>query len=853
MKWLRTLLRGTKDGSPESSLRSLQQKFTCFLDILENNNRVLHVISDMEEKSQGEYLFDINYIRTSLREIRTGAGIMIEKMNALGGEERYAVLRGVLAGIEREIESILPGGRPLEPDDFTLPLEALDRHTAPRVGSKSANLGEMKRLGLPVPEGFAISAWAYQHFMDVNRLGSRIADLVSSVDFKRYEDLIRVSREARAMVTASTVPEDLARAIRQSHAHLVARSGAGRMALRSSAVGEDTLFSFAGQYATFLNLAAEDDLVEHYREVLASKFTPQAIYYLLSHDLAESEQAMSVACVGMVEAACGGVAYSRDPLRPEEDHVLVHSVFGLGKYVVDGTVTPDMFRVSRSGRGVLDRRLAAKRVRLAANPEGGTAEEPVPEGQQNAPSIGDAHLAQLAAIATRLEQHYGCPQDIEFAVDGRGRLFLLQTRPLRVIQGRPRSGELELSVRPEVLMTGGTTVSPGAGSGPVVHASSTQDLAQVRDGVVLVAPRPFPGLITAMEKASALVTELGGTASHMATLAREYRIPTLVGLEGARALPAGRTVTVDATAGVIYQGAVPELVEARRPEYELLSDTGIFKLLERVLERVSPLNLLNPSDESFVPQNCRTIHDITRFCHQRSMEEMFHGASSIENKDPISLRLKSDIPLQVNIIYIDRDRAALRSRRTLEEDELGSVPMEALWSGIKQQGWPSRLPAPDLKGFMAVMATTMAQGNQPEFSENSFAVLGKEYMILSLRMGYHFTTVEAMCASEPNKNFIRMQYKGGGSAAERRVRRISLVTEILSRIGFESAHRADFLYATLAYDSAEAIRSKLRLLGRLIMMTKQLDMALSSDAITRWYTDDFLKQLGLADRAGGPT
>jgi len=843
MKWLRDLLSKGKDSGPDTSLRSLQEKFGHFLDILENNNAVLGLVSDMEEKSQGEYLFDINYIRSSLEKIRSGTLRMIESMIALGGEEKYGILREVFGSIDREIEAILPGGRPLDQDAFIVPLEKLGRLRAPSVGSKNANLGEMKALGLPVPEGFAITAWAYQHFVEANRLQARITELLQSVNFKQYEDLVRVSREAQAMVRASPIPEDLARAIRESYEALASRFGSRRIALRSSAIGEDTLFSFAGQYATFLNVTGSE-IVDRYREVLASKFTPQAIYYLLSHDLSESEQAMSVSCVAMVEAVSAGVVYTRDPLRPDEDDILVHSVFGLGKYVVDGTLTPDVFRVSRKDGSVLERRPARKPVRLVAKPEGGIQEEPVPEDQQESPSLDNGLLGRIAETARQLEEHFGCPQDIEFAVDRSHGLYLLQTRPLRVL--RPRSqGQDPGPLQAEVLKTGGISVSPGAGCGPIVHVSSIRDLQRVSEGTVLVAPRPFPGLITAMEKAAAIVTETGSAASHMATLAREYRIPTLVGVDGACGLSEGENVTVDATAAIIYRGLHPAWVQARRPDFELFSDTPIFGLLERVLSKVSPLNLLNPSDPSFVPKNCRTVHDVTRFCHQKSMEEMFHGATRIHHKDEMSLRLKSDIPLQVNIIFIDRDPAQYRNRKQIEEDEIGSLPMEALWSGIKQEGWPSRLPPVDFKGFTAVMATTMTQGAKPEFSENSFAVLGREYMILSLRMGYHFTTVEAMCAAQANKNYIRMQYKGGGSSTERRIRRVQLLTEILSRLGFENNNKGDFLYATLAYEPAGAIQAKLKLLGRVIMMTKQLDMALSSDAITQWYAEEFLKKLGL--------
>ena len=643
------------------------------------------------------------------------------------------------------------------------------------------------------------------------------------------------------------MPVDLAEEIRRRYAELKERAPSAGVALRSSAIGEDTLFSFAGQYESFLNVGP-DDLIDRYRDVLASKFTSQAIYYYLSHSLSESDLAMAVGCVSMVDSASSGVIYTRDPVRPEDASLVVYSIFGLGKYLVDGTLMPDVFRVSREGLRVNKSEVQRKPVKLVVSGEGGTVEEPVPASDQGLPSLSEEQVSQLAGFALKVEEHYGGPQDIEWAVDRRGRPFLLQARPLRVIETRA-SEEIPDVSGFEVLCSGGTTVCPGAGSGPIFQVDSPRDLPDVPEGVVLVYSNPCPGLVTVMGKVRALVTEVGSTASHMATLAREYNVPTLVGLDQAGSLPAGRVATVDATGRAIYGGEIPELIKARNIEVAVLDDTGIYTLLNRLLDSIATLNLLNPDDPDFLPERCETFHDITRFVHQRAMEEMFSMGQNLDNKDRLALRLKSDIPLSVNIIFIDQDPSALRGKKWVQEDEIASVPMQALWEGIKQEGWPSQGRPADLKGFMSVMATGFATDTRGEFSENSFAVLGREYMILSLRMGYHFTTVEAMCTDLPSNNYIRMQYKGGGASQSRRARRIALMMELLSRMGFKNSGKGDFLDAKIAYESSQTTTVKLRLLGRICMMTKQLDMALSNDAISQWYTQDFLKKLGL-DREG---
>ena len=843
MKWLKTLFTTDPDKEDEVIL-AIQEKFKCFHALLEANYQALKHISDLEEKSQGDYLFDMNYIADSLNQIRNGVGKIIHNMIELGGEP-YLPLKEKFHHIDLQIEKFLPGKRLIEEDEYTIPLSQLNRERSFSVGSKNAQMGEMKsKIGLPVPEGFAVTAWAYKRFIDANNLQEQISEKLKSVNIKEYNDLVKVSDDIRRLVDSSPVPDDLAQAIRHSYDQLLKLVPHGKVALRSSAIGEDTQFSFAGQYASFLNVQG-DEVVPQYRQVIASKFTPKAIYYFLSHELSESELAMSVGCVSMVDAAASGVVYSRDPVNPQNECILVNAIFGLGKYLVDGTLSPDVFMVSRDNGEIVESHISNKPIRLVMNEEGGTIRENVPPDKMNKPAVPEKILKRLAEYAVKLEEHYSTPQDIEWAVDRNGKLFFLQTRPLRVIEAKTSDVKLDVSNYKILIDKGATVVCPGAGGGPVFQAKSPADLPQVPQGAVLVANNPFPGIITVMDKISALVTAVGGVASHMATIAREYRIPTIAGVKGAEKLVDGTEVTVDATEGAVYQGIINELIEARKPEFELFQDTDMFTLLENILQHISPLNLKHPAEPNFIIENCQTFHDITRFCHQRSMEEMFAGAKSLAGKEKMTCKLKSSIPLQVNIIYLDQPPSALKGKRIISEDQIASQPMQAFWGGILQQGWPKVLPSTNLKGFMTVMATNMTTGARMEFSENSYAILSKEYMIVSLRMGYHFTTVEAMCSDEPSKNYIRMQFKAGGASVDRRVRRIKLIMDILSAMGYEHHTTGDFLDTMLTYEDKERIKHKLHQLGRIAMLTKQLDMALANDSITQWYTKDFLKKLGL--------
>jgi pyruvate,water dikinase len=445
-------------------------------------------------------------------------------------------------------------------------------------------------------------------------------------------------------------------------------------------------------------------------------------------------------------------------------------------------------------------------------------------------------------MALEVERHYGVPQDLEWALDDSGRLCLLQTRPLQLLAPQEDNGEPEVSGL-EVLLSGGTTVCPGAGSGPVYRAVSPNDIPGVPARSVLVAHHPFPGLVSVLSQISALVTEVGGLASHTATLAREYRVPTIMGLSGIERLVPGDPVTVDATDAKIYAGDHPTIVRSRCVARVPVAGDPLQRVLRRALACLSPLNLLYPSDPDFLIENCFTVHDLTRFCHQKSMQELFETTAGLKEQRRVGLRLRSEIPLRVNIVCLEQDAIEHRGKRWVHEDELISVPMKAFWSGMTREGWPSSRK--DLTGLASETGPEARGGRRREFSEDSYAVLGREYMVVSLRMGYHFTTVEALASPEPSKNFITMQYKLGGASLDRRMRRLRLITTILSTLGFRNLSQGDALDSRITYLDQESVLGRLHLLGRLMIMTKQLDMALGTDEITEWYTQDFMKKLGL--------
>ena len=828
------------DESLHTALLQMQGKFKNFMSILESNNKVLKLISDMEEKSQGDYLFDINYLTKNISEIKLGATDIIDHLVMLGGN-KYLPLKDIRNGLFNLIDDILSRKIRVIRDDYCRLFNRIGAGDTLSFGDKNARLGEMaSELNLPIPEGFAISAWAYKSFIDKNDLGTRISDRIQEVDIKNYSDLNKTGDEIGKLILNSPLPEDLSDKILQFYYEL----GSGRedyfVAIRSSALGEDAELSFAGQYASFLGVS-ESALLDSYKKVLASKFSPNAIYYYLSHNLDESELAMSVGCVKMINARISGIIYTQDPVKPDDNCMIINSIYGLGKHLVEGAVTPDIFRVSRDDNTIISSDINSQTSRLVMNQDGALYYENIPKSEQDLSSITESELATLMDFASKIEDHYGEPQDIEWAIDKNGHPFILQTRPLRLIKPPVRK-EMPDTTGFQLLVSGGTTVCPGGGSGPAKHIKSPADLYVVSKGDIVIASHPFPELVTVIGKISALITVIGSVASHMATIAREYRIPTIVGMNGVTGIEEGMAITVDAGACRVYRGNLDELVEAIKPEFDLFNDDPLFNLLKKLLRYLSPLHLIHPLDDDFIIENCRTIHDITRFAHQKSMDEMFKGADLIKRDDWVGVYLKSSIPIRVEIIYIDKDMPKMPKKRVIEPEQIESLPMKAFWNGVIQEGWPQPPPV-NSKGFISVVANTAAKQHKGEFAKKSFAVLSKEFMILSLKMGYHFMTYEAMCSDVISKNYIKMQFKEGGASVDRRIRRIRLITNVLKHFGFENSTKGDFLDTSVSYESRESMLEKLRILGRLAMLTKQLDMAMSNDAIANWYTEDILNKL----------
>src|SRR3989339_17434 len=817
----------------------LIEKFNSFSSVLESNNQALKILSDIEEKTTGEFIYDINYINISVENLNNNLVNLIDNLIALGGKE-YESLREKFNNIQKEILNELTEKAVIPKDEFTIPFSQLDKNKASSVGSKNAQLGELRnKLNIPVPDGFAVSAWAYKYFLDSNDLQNKITNILKNVNIENYHGLEIISDNITTLILNSPVPEALSQKIIENYDYLTACNQNKLVSVRSSAIGEDTKLSFAGQYSTCLGVKKEN-LIESYLKVIASKFSPKAIYYYLSHEHIESGLAMSVGCVSMVNARSSGVIYTSNPVNPDDNTILINSINGLGKLLVDGSITPDQFIVSKSNYEIIDAIPAYKEKKLILIKDAGVSIREIPEANRNELSVNKDEIRKLAELALKIEEHYCCPQDIEWAIDENNNPHILQTRPLKIIRSRISKESID-TTNFTIILKSGMSACPGAGIGSVNHVKNTNGLESVPDSAVIIAEHPFPGLITVLSRASALITKVGGVASHLITIAREYRIPTIVGVNEIEKLKNDTLVTVDASNCIIYDGSIPGLADSLKPENDFDDDVAPFNILERISRKIVPINLTDSHSHDFTIENCKTIHDILRFAHQKAIEEMFSSANNLKG-ETIPYHLKSEIPLPVDIISIDESYHTDKKRK-ISNNNIHSLPFKYFWEGIEDIGWTMPPAAPDMKSFMTVMATDLTTQKRTGFTEKSYVIFSKEYMVLSLRMGYHFSTIEAMFTEIPNKNFIKLIFKEGGASFERRLRRVRLLESILTKMGFECRSKGDAFESEISYLQNDLLQNKLFALGQLTMLTKQLDMALSNDYEMETYKNEILEKI----------
>lgn len=433
-----------------------------------------------------------------------------------------------------------------------LPFTAVGPADVAAVGGKGANLGALTAAGLPVPPGFVVTADAYRRAMDEGGVRDELAagfrEACALVDDPAALDA--AAERLRALVHKAAVPPDVAEAV------VAAYAGLGpdvAVAVRSSATAEDGAgTSFAGMHETFANVRGAEHVVERVVGCWASLFGARAIAYRAEQGLDE-EPAIAVVVQLLVASDRAGVLFTADPSTGDRSRIVVEAAYGLGEVVVSGQVEPDTYTLAKDGPRLLDVRVGRKAERLVCSTHGEVVRVAGGPADAESPCLTDDEAVALAELALRVEAAYGgVPQDVEWAIDGAGATFLVQSRPITTLPDvTPDASPVEDGAE----LVRGLGASPGTASGPVRVLTRPEDGASLLPGEVLVAPMTSPDWVPTLRRAAAVVTDGGGMTCHAAIVTRELGVPCVVGARTATTdLVDGQVVTVDGAAGTVWAG-----------------------------------------------------------------------------------------------------------------------------------------------------------------------------------------------------------------------------------------------------------------------------------------------------------
>ena len=838
MRRLFSFLRRTKNARciQEQNLEELRSEFrrrySHFRTLLTANNIALQAMADLEKAYHGNDSYRMSYIRSRVLAVLINVYKMITNIQEMSGG-KYKNLEPIFEKISSAINTKLEYHEDISQGPFSVSLTDVKKTDSMQVGSKMANIGEASSLpGINVPYGFVMTTTASRYFLSECNITDYEKRLETVADGD-LDTLFEVCTQIGAEIKDSHLPADLEEALGSNYRDLEARIGCGcKIAMRSSAIGEDSAgTSFAGQYRTILNVE-EKSLLESYKEIIAGKYAPTAVSYRFQRGFRSEDVQMSVGCQVMVEGRVSGVLYTSDPESGQTD-IVINAVLGGAKKVVDGTCIPERYILSRVEPSTVE---AGKTI-------------VAPECSEVLLSMH--HLSLLREAALRIEEHFGQPQDIEWSLNDDGRLYILQCRPLMIHRGTPTelcrktiSDSAKDLFLP--LAVGGVCASPGVAAGTVLIVKNSTDMNHFPKGAVLLVEYPLPEWAPLLGRVSAVISENGSEAGHLATVAREFGIPALFSVQDAmKVFGNGDTITVNASQKAIYSGICDDMLyQNEKPG--LMEKSPVQSVLGDVLQVITPLNMLDTESMHFRPSSCETLHDITRYCHEKSVSEMFtFGGQEKLTRIAAKRLVVGKVPQEWWVIDLaDGVRQdVFESCKTVRLEDIVSIPMLAVVAGISALRWEGP-PAVNVKGFgsiimQSVMRPDLDPAVNSKLTGKNYFLISRNFCNLSVRLGYHYAMIEAFVGEQLMENYVTFRFKGGAADLKRRTTRAKLLAEVLEHYDFQVELRSDSIVARIKRKPLSYLEERLKILGYMILHARQIDMVMNRSQSVEQYREKF--------------
>jgi pyruvate,water dikinase len=715
--------------------------------------------------------------------------------------DRYVGLYDRYQSIKDVLNDILAGGLGPLGSSLALPYSILGVEMEPLAGALNVCLAEARnRLDIMAPDGFAVTV-----------IGCRRLAEATETDFP--PDLAEaVNNQVQALFERRGGPVDLSVRVCSPGMNLDARTGVAP---------EDILPACRLALSGYLAVTADPD--------------PESVPLTLAvHEKVSAHVAGTVSVLASNESPLGlfYIAAWREDAQDRAENYFLRRTY------------PFDLTSSEIYAKPLDQPLYGGVKPLSLTPKG---------LYRGSALLGPSFLRSIAECATAFERILGYPQDLGW-VRGEG------DRPV-IVNVSPACGpDGSTAVVPDpadsiesahVLLTGGETAQTGIAAGRVVHVSE-DDLDRFPHGAVAVARQASPRLSGVLRRASAIVTEIGTSIGHLATIARELRIPAIFGASGAlERLPQGIEVTVDAGEKIVYRGIIEPLLASRASSADLYPDDPEYVTLRRLLRWIMPLDLVDPDSSGFSIHNCRTYHDVIHFAHERSIEELLKIQDHAGLKNQCARKLEMDAPIDLFVLDIGGGVSPGEQSRIRTEDII-SKPFAAFLRGLTCKGTWDREPGSlSFKQiFSGLDRTFAALGGPSEYAGKNHAIVAEHYMNLGLRLGYHYSVIDSYLSGNVNQNYVYFRFAGGFADEDHRRRRAKFIRGILEQMRFKVTVNGDLVVGKLKIAEGPEIISALTSIGELTGFSRQIDLAMDSDNSVEQFTRLFQEKSG---RIGTPS
>ncbi|SDN93776.1 pyruvate, water dikinase [Desulfonauticus submarinus] len=747
-------------------------KYKHFRELLLWDRRSLESIAQIEEIILKKIPCDFYFLSLKIDEVKKYVKQTIECLIQINPQ--YIILREYFKKVCFYLDLNLKFAFPSPELPFVLPLYQAKNSFL--CGGKASSLSKILELDIKINilPGFVITTQAFSFFLKENDLISFIRLQLSSLDNNDFSKIKKISSEIQEKILNSPVPDKL----KQEVEHALKNLKFSKFAFRSSAHLEDSCFSFAGQYKSCLNVE-KNKWEEAYKQVLASKYAPSAITYRLKSHLPDTMTPMAVLVMPMLSPEKSGVMYTSLP--ENRANLGIFYVSGIGENLVGG---------EQKGDKIILEKKYNKKIELL-----------------------DKGIKTLFKWGLALENILQHPLDIEWAIQD-SRVYLLQVRPFMFFEHS--SKEIDLPV-----LTEGSGVSFGFGCGSIFVLNSLKDIEKVPAKSIVWTKYLYPELTLILDKVSGIIAKEGSLASHFSHIAREIAKPVLTGITLDELPLNGQVVSIDGQTGKVFLGKIKINESIKSTPFECKSA----ETLNKILTHLSKLNLVT-TDENFVPENCRSLHDLVRYCHEMAIKEMFYLQPS--NRKRVVKQLKTSLPLSIFIFNLGSAWEKFKKdKKYINLEDIKSTPFQYLFKGFLNSAvsWGNTPPNFDWDKFDDLSAGIFNPKNAIEL--NSFCLLDKDYMHFMLRFGYHFTLIDALVSDITEQNYVQVSFKGGGGLEIGKNLRLKLISFVFRKMHFQIKREGDFLKATLRSRTKDELKMILELLGILFGLTRMLDMHLN--------------------------